>query len=270
MSGRGSEISSNTVLERHESPAHPENGTLNALELLAQAPKNLQSNEQLTQNYVDKNALPTLTIDDKSYLPGYTYTKTEADAHRKEILQSGNMSSTDMDFLRTMYKQEEREHDKQLSDVINQAGVKSPNIDKVDQAPPKQEPTQDNVKEKKFELSAEAEKVAWDAWLAHLNDQIAKTLNKLVAEGKIPDGATGTASYVVAADGRFALSYEARPAAYARVIGAALNDAFKNHKELLKFPEGAHKNQFKRTTKFTVGAETSVTNGPTEDEYVKK
>jgi hypothetical protein len=198
MSGRGSEISNNAVLERHESDGHRENVNLNALELLAQAPRNFQSNEQLTNNYVDKNALPKLTIDNKSSL------------------------------------------------------------------------LQDNIKGKKFELSAEAEKVAWDAWLAHLNDQIAKTLNKLVAEGKIPQGATGTASYVVAADGRFALSYEARPAAYAHAIGAALNDAFKNHKELLKFPEGAHKDQFKRTAKFSVGADTKVTNGPTEDEYSKK
>jgi hypothetical protein len=268
MNARATDASNQTVLERQDLHAARENGSFNALELLAQLQKNFQANEQQTQRYVDKNTLPSLSLDDNSYLPGYHYTKAEAEAHRKDVLQSGSMSESDIQFLRTMFKQEEKEQNKQLNDVAQQSGVKS-NGDKTEGTAQKDQPEQ-GIKGRKFELSAEAEDNAWKEWQVRLNKQIGQTLDKLVKEGKIPRGATGSASYKVAADGRYVFSYVAEPAAYARVIGAALNDTFNHHKELFKFPEGSHRSQIGRTANFSVGSETKVETGPVDDEVIKK
>ena len=274
MNARGADVSNQTVLERHDLHTARENGSFDALELLSQLPKSFQANEQQTKGYVDKNTLPSLSLDDNSYLPGYHYTKAEAEAHRKDILQSGSMSESDIQFLRTMFKQEEKEKEKekeqnkQSTDVTQKSGGKS-NSDKIEGTAPKDQPEQ-GIKGRKFELSAEAEDNAWKEWQVRLNKQIGQTLDKLVEEGKIPRGATGAASYKVAADGRYVFSYVAEPAAYARVIGAALNDTFNHHKELFKFPEGSHKSQIGRTAKFSVGSETKVETGPVDDEVIKK
>jgi hypothetical protein len=106
MLGRNGEVTTAPgTLENQTAAQRHENRPFSAGDLLAQRTQ-LQSvpSEQANQKYVDNKTLPSLQIvpslqiDQKPYLDGYTYTKAEARKHADELNKDGNWSNNDIEF----------------------------------------------------------------------------------------------------------------------------------------------------------------------------
>ena len=210
MSGRGADTLSITIQEKPDSLSHRgASGTLNALNLLAQASRNGQSHDEQNKKYVDNNTLPSLTID-----PTREQARDIQATQAHDLLQSG-------------------------------------------------------VKGNRFELGAEAEAVAWKQWQVQLNGQIGAAIDRLAAAANLPADAKGNCQYRINADGSFQFVENANNREYAKMIRQALQETFRNHPELLKFPNGSHKSTITRSATFGVSAQSSVRTGDVPDEQYK-
>lgn len=267
MGGRNGEITAPATLEKQGPAERHENRPFNAVDLLVPgAQAQSRSVEQANQKYVDNKTLPSLQIDEKPYLDGYTYTKAEAQKHANELNRDENWSNNDIEFLKAFEKQRKNEENQSLDADLRKQGISSATEKKSTE---KTEPLTGKVDGNKFELGAEAEKIAWEGWLLKLNTHIQQNLDKAAKMNSLPTGLSGDVHYRINSDGSTSFTDHATEKRFEKIVHWAVNETF-HHPELLKWPAGAHKPYVERDASFSIGKQSGMHTGPIEPEYVVK
>lgn len=189
--------------------------------------------------------------DEQPFVPGYTYTRKEAEDHFKELCKDDQPSGSDLEFMNA--------YNKKFTALDNERILNDLGYDLKHQAAPgdhaQERKTahdsavlQSGAKQSRFELGSEAEDVAWEQWQKRLNQSVHNKLQDLLSGRTFPPDTTCDIEYKVTKTGgyQWKLAKRSSNADYNSFVAKAVDDTLRYHPELLKFPEGARKIEYER------------------------
>jgi len=223
-----------------------------------QGPKQLQNDNAACE---DRGLLPSVHLQDASnFVPGYTYTRQEAEQHFKELCGQDNWSSSDMEFMRA-YNKAIQPHKPEAPPSQGHPESNQPSEHQV---------LRGQTNQSRFDLGAEADLVGWERWQNRMNETINKKLQSLMAGAEIPQGVHADVDYRVGKDGSFTYSVQSNNPQYYDIVNTAIRDTLKYHPELLKYPPGAQEKVWSRHATFNVNDGSGYRTGEVHDEINKR
>jgi len=215
--------------------------------------------------------------DEKAYVPGYTYTRQEADKYFKELCGKDNWDNSEIEFMRAYNKVREG------TTAQTASGSSGESTGRADAQPVRDDrrsSTENDAsagrllkvgeRQIKFELGGEADLVGWRRWQEAFNREVYRKLEQLATSTKIPAGSHVDMNYTVYRDGRFSYNLTGNNLQYNTMVKRAVDDTLRYHPELKRFPERAKEMTWSRSVTFNAGGPSGYQTGDVQDDVEKR